>query len=80
MLRAYVSPYKDEDDDCGLDEVGPLAVLGAMVEQRKRSSSMPPPPSPQTATAADESGSHPRQPHPSDVDPIDLQDVFQKIR
>jgi hypothetical protein len=36
-----------------LDSVGAVAVLGAMVEQRKRSSSLPPPP-------PDESGERPR--------------------
>lgn len=100
MLRAYVSPYQDDDaDDCGLDDVGPLAVLGAMVEQRKRSTLLPAVANPLSETAEmttldaadaeprptepktpDESGSHPRQRLQSGVDPVDLVDVFQKIR
>lgn len=45
---------EDDDDVRSLDSVGAKAVLGAMVEQRKRSSSLPPPPAPE------ESGERPR--------------------
>jgi hypothetical protein len=52
--REEEDAYEEERESVrSLDSVGAVAVLGAMVEQRKRSSSLPPPP-------PDESGQRPR--------------------
>jgi hypothetical protein len=59
LLFPRAKPVVDDDVDdhpserC-LASVGAVAVLGAMVEQRKRTSSLPPPP------PADESGARPK--------------------
>ncbi|MBX3209216.1 MAG: hypothetical protein KF764_29560 [Labilithrix sp.] len=79
----YAAPDSDADaysdgssDDRGssrsLDEIGAVAVLGAMVEQRRRSSSIPSPS--ELDVDADAIATQRRQ----RLDPND--DVFQKIR
>lgn len=62
----------DRGSSRSLDEVGAFAVLGAMVEQRRRASSIPPP-------AELDEVAHPAvAPRSPDVEPND--DVFQKNR
>ena len=63
--------YDDRGSSRSLDEVGAVAVLGAMVEQRKRASSIPAP------SEVDETDAVATQRRPR-IDPSD--DVFQKIR
>jgi len=61
----------DRGSSRSLDDVGAVAVLGAMVEQRKRSSSIPAP------SELDDADAVATQRRPR-IDPND--DVFQKIR
>ncbi|MBX3212711.1 MAG: hypothetical protein KF850_11805 [Labilithrix sp.] len=60
----------DRGSSRSLDEIGAVAVLGAMVEHRRRSSSVPPAREPDTDAVATQRR---ERIHPSD-------DVFQKIR
>ncbi len=62
---------EDRGSSRSLDEVGAVAVLGAMVEQRKRASSIPAP------SEVDDADAIATQRRPR-IDPNE--DVFQKIR
>lgn len=70
------SPEVDsEADDRNLDAVGAVAVLGAMVEQRRRASSFPLPGPRELDDASEAPIAAQRRPR---IDPSE--DMFQKIR
>lgn len=70
---AAVDEFSDDRGSSrSLDEIGAVAVLGAMVEQRRRSSSLP---SPSEVDADADAVATQRRER---LDPSD--DVFQKIR
>jgi len=81
MLPSSFESFSDDcahaTDDRGssrsLDEVGAVAVLGAMVEHRKRASSIPPEPERDDRDTDAIATQRRERIHPSD-------DVFQKIR
>jgi hypothetical protein len=66
------SPHEVTESSRSLDHVGAVAVLGAMVEQRRRCSSIPPPNDPSDDSDAIATQRRER------IAPHD--DVFQKIR